>query len=205
MTDGTVTVRGCAGPGAGQADGLAAGDRRAARRVPRARGGDAHPRPGRRAADRRRGVRARRRRRAGSAVRRAAGPGQNLVERALPACDRRAAVHLTQATRWAAGWAAGRRTLRPCCAGPGVPTRRGGPARCRRAVLPGGRAGPGRGCRGEGLAARVRGPGLPAAPAALRRGHGPGLPGLGRGSTVGGAERPHRRGAGRRASSGALA
>ena len=53
--------------------------------------------------------------------------------------------------------------------------------------------GPGRRGGGEGHPPPVRGPGLPAAPAALRRGDGPGLPGLGRGSRRRGAQRAHRR------------
>jgi hypothetical protein len=178
---------GCAGPGPGQAHGVAGGDRGAPRRLPRAAGRDGGlsladeltfteggVRPDRRRPSRARGPS------------RAAGDGDNLMERALAATGRRAAVHRGQADP--AGRRAGRRIGRRgrrAALGPLQRPRRGGPVGVRRAVQRGGRAGPGRGDGGEGHAAAVRGPGVPAPDPALRRGHGPGLRGLGRGSPAG--------------------
>ena len=109
--------------GPGQADPVAAGDRRAPRRLPRARRRDGHARPGRRARARPRRVRARRRRPSrgrgptGCRARRQpghAGPGRGRA--AGPPCT------WSSASRSAAGWAAARPTPRPSCAGPAVPT-----------------------------------------------------------------------------------
>ena len=130
-------------------------------------------------------------------------PGENLVERALAACGRRAAIRLTKRIPLGGGLGGGSADAAAVLRWAGCSRpRRGGPPRRRRAVLPGRGAGPGRRCGGEGDPAAVRGPGVPAPPAALRRGDGPGLPGLGRGSPAGGAERTHRGGAGRRAPAG---
>ena len=163
--------------------------------------------PGRRAAGGRSGVRARRRRRARGAVRRAAGPGpepRRAGAGGLWPPGGRPPDEADPAGRRAGRGIGGRggraalgRVYRP---------RRGGPAGRRRAVLPGGGAGPGRGRGGEGHAAPVRAPRATCCschPSAWRR---PGS--TGPGTRIPGTEGPNaldRRGAGRRAPPGGLA
>ena len=109
--------------GSGEADGVAAGDRGAARRLPRARRRDGHAEPGRRA-----GVRRRARRASSSSPSRGRGPATCRRRGTTWSCgpSRPAAARRRCASRsgsrWAAASGAGRPTPRPCCAGRAAPT-----------------------------------------------------------------------------------